>query len=98
MPSATFIEFDGTAHTVTGEDNISLMRLALDNGIPGIDGDCGGSVPARRAAFLSLKNGAAASDRLLTRSRPAWWTLRWKARRARASRVRSSSRTRWTEW
>lgn len=42
MPSVTFIEFNGTEHTVAGEAGTSIMRLALDNGIPGIDGDCGG--------------------------------------------------------
>src|SRR5262249_25275106 len=39
----TYIEFDGTAHTVEIEDGTSLMRGAVSNGIPGIDADCGGS-------------------------------------------------------
>jgi len=43
MPSVTFIEFDGTPHTVDGSNGNSLMQTAVDNGIPGIDADCGGA-------------------------------------------------------
>jgi 2Fe-2S ferredoxin len=42
MRRVTFIEFDGTAHTVALEDGDSLMRGAVSNGVPGIDADCGG--------------------------------------------------------
>ncbi len=43
MPQVTFIEFNGTAHTVTAENGLSLMRAAIDNNVPGIDADCGGN-------------------------------------------------------
>jgi 2Fe-2S ferredoxin len=43
MPSVIFIEFDGTHHTVEVAVGQSLMQAALDNSIPGILGDCGGS-------------------------------------------------------
>ena len=43
MPQVTFIEFNGKAHTVNAEVGLSLMRAAIDNDVPGIDADCGGS-------------------------------------------------------
>lgn len=42
MPKITFIEHDGTEHTVDGEVGLSVMRAAIDNLVPGIDADCGG--------------------------------------------------------
>src|SRR6056297_4265555 len=42
MPKITFIEHDGTEHTVDGELGMSVMRAAIDNLVPGIDADCGG--------------------------------------------------------
>ena len=42
MPKVTFIEHNGTAHTVEAANGESLMRAAVDNNVPGIDGDCGG--------------------------------------------------------
>lgn len=42
MPQITYIEFDGTAHTVNAENGSSLMQAAVDNEVPGIDADCGG--------------------------------------------------------
>lgn len=43
MPSITLIEFNGESHTIEAENNKSLMQNAIDNGIPGIDADCGGA-------------------------------------------------------
>ena len=42
MPNITYIEFDGTRHAVDGEPGSTVMRTAIDNGVPGIDADCGG--------------------------------------------------------
>ncbi|MFN5511360.1 MAG: 2Fe-2S iron-sulfur cluster-binding protein [Burkholderiales bacterium] len=42
MPKVTFIEHNGTRHTVEAETGLSLMRAAVDNNVPGIDADCGG--------------------------------------------------------
>ena len=42
MPTLTYIEFDGTEHTINAEPGTSVMRGAIDNGLPGIDADCGG--------------------------------------------------------
>lgn len=35
-------EHSGTVHEVSGTEGSSLMQVAIDNMIPGIDGDCGG--------------------------------------------------------
>lgn len=43
MGRVTYIEFDGTEHTVEIEEGSSLMSGAVANGVPGIDADCGGS-------------------------------------------------------
>ncbi len=43
MASITYVEFNGTPHKVEVPDGISLMEGALQNGVPGIDGDCGGN-------------------------------------------------------
>jgi 2Fe-2S ferredoxin len=42
MPKVTYIEHNGTAHTVDVPVGTSVMRGAVDNNIPGIDADCGG--------------------------------------------------------
>ncbi len=42
MGTITFVEHDGTAHDVDLVEGESLMALATGNGVPGIDGDCGG--------------------------------------------------------
>ena len=42
MPGVTYIEFNGSAHTVEVPVGTSLMRGAIDNNVPGIDADCGG--------------------------------------------------------
>ena len=42
MPKITFVEHDGTRHDVEPDAGESLMRAAIDNGVPGIDADCGG--------------------------------------------------------
>ncbi len=43
MPKITFIEYNGTAHTVEVEEGLSVMEAAVNNGVPGIDADCGGA-------------------------------------------------------
>jgi 2Fe-2S ferredoxin len=42
MPTVTFIDTEGTARAVQVAEGMTAMRAAVDNGIPGIDGDCGG--------------------------------------------------------
>jgi 2Fe-2S ferredoxin len=43
MATITYVEFNGTVHKVEVADGVSLMEGALGNGVPGIDGDCGGN-------------------------------------------------------
>jgi len=42
MGSITFIEHSGDQHSVDIEEGKSLMQVAMDHGIPGVDADCGG--------------------------------------------------------
>ncbi len=42
MPIVTFIEHNGRRHQVEAMVDLSLMRAAVDNDVPGIDADCGG--------------------------------------------------------
>jgi 2Fe-2S ferredoxin len=42
MPKITFIEHNGTPHTVQIAVGKSVMQAAVDNNVPGIDADCGG--------------------------------------------------------
>lgn len=43
MPLITFIEHNGSEHVLDVALGQSLMQAAVDNSIPGILGDCGGS-------------------------------------------------------
>lgn len=43
MPEIIFVENNGSEHRVNAEVGQSLMQVALDNMLPGIIGDCGGS-------------------------------------------------------
>ncbi|MCR0099575.1 2Fe-2S iron-sulfur cluster-binding protein [Acinetobacter baumannii] len=42
MSQITFIAHDGAQTSVAIEAGKSLMQLAVENGVAGIDGDCGG--------------------------------------------------------
>jgi ferredoxin, 2Fe-2S len=42
MPKVTYIESNGTKHQVEVPVGLSVMRGAVNNGVPGIDADCGG--------------------------------------------------------
>ena len=43
MANITYIEFNGTTHTVEVTDGKSVMEGARDFSIPGIEADCGGA-------------------------------------------------------
>jgi 2Fe-2S ferredoxin len=43
MPTITYIEFNGTSHSIEVENGLSVMEGAVNNNVPGIDADCGGS-------------------------------------------------------
>ena len=44
MAKITYIEFNGKSHTVNVENGLTVMEGAVQNDIPGIDGDCGGGM------------------------------------------------------
>ncbi len=44
MPKITYIEHSKKKHIVEVSDNMSVMEGAIQNNIPGIDADCGGSM------------------------------------------------------
>jgi ferredoxin, 2Fe-2S len=43
MPQIKYVEHNGIEHQIDVPIGWSLMEGAVKNGIPGIDGDCGGS-------------------------------------------------------
>ena len=43
MPTVTFIEHTGEHHVVDAPLARSLMQIAIDQGVPGVLGDCGGA-------------------------------------------------------
>ena len=43
MPKITYIEHNGKSHVVEVPKELSIMEGAVQNNIPGIDADCGGS-------------------------------------------------------
>jgi 2Fe-2S ferredoxin len=43
MPKITYIEHNGKTHVVEVPNGLSVMEGAVQNNIPGIDADCGGS-------------------------------------------------------
>lgn len=43
MARITYVEFGGKEHTVDVKNGLTVMEGARDNGIPGIEADCGGA-------------------------------------------------------
>ncbi|ADO41977.1 2Fe-2S iron-sulfur cluster-binding protein [Ketogulonicigenium vulgare] len=43
MARITYVEFNGTEHVVDVPTGLTVMEGARDNGIPGIEADCGGA-------------------------------------------------------
>ena len=44
MPKITYIDNQGNSKTIDVEKGLSVMEGAIQNNIPGIDADCGGSM------------------------------------------------------
>lgn len=42
MAEVTFVSHEGEEHQAPLEEGATLMQVATNNGVPGIDGDCGG--------------------------------------------------------
>jgi 2Fe-2S ferredoxin len=66
MAKVTYIEHDGTAHTIEVRNGLSVMEGAVKNNIPGIDADCGGACACATCHVYvdeawTAKTGAASS-------------------------------------
>ena len=57
MPKIIYIDNQGNSKTVEVEKGLSVMEGAIQNDVPGIDADCGGSMLVQLAMFMSKKNG-----------------------------------------
>ena len=44
MAKITYIEHNGTNHTIEVQNGLTVMEGAVQNNIPGIDADCGGGM------------------------------------------------------
>ena len=44
MPKVTYKDFQGNSKTIEVENGLSVMEGAIQNDVPGIDADCGGSM------------------------------------------------------
>ena len=44
MTNITYIEHNGKSHTIDVQNGLTVMEGAVQNDIPGIDADCGGSM------------------------------------------------------
>jgi len=44
MSKITYIEYNGSSHTHEVANGLSVMEGAVQNNVPGIDADCGGSM------------------------------------------------------
>ena len=44
MPKITYIEHNGKSHQIDVASGLTVMEGAVQNNIPGIDADCGGSM------------------------------------------------------
>lgn len=60
MGSITFIEHNGNQHQIDIEEGKSVMQLAMDNGVPGIDADCGGACACGTCHVIVDKNWVSA--------------------------------------
>jgi 2Fe-2S ferredoxin len=43
MAKITYIEFNGSEHTIEVRNGFTVMEGAVKNNVPGIDADCGGA-------------------------------------------------------
>ena len=44
MAKITYIEHSGKSHTIEVQNGLTIMEGAVQNNVPGIDADCGGSM------------------------------------------------------
>ena len=61
MTTVIYTAFDGTETAVNGAPGASIMETALRNGVPGIVGECGGSMSCATChVFVSEETAAIA--------------------------------------
>ena len=72
MPKITYIEHNGKSHTLEVANGLTVMEGAVQNNIPGIDADCGGScacatchVYVDKKWFSKLPNKESAEEDML---------------------------------
>ena len=56
MVQITYVEHDGTEHSVDSQTGVSLMQAAIDNLVPGIDADCGGECSCATCHVMVKEN------------------------------------------
>ena len=44
MTKIVYIEHSGKSHSINVQNGLTVMEVAIQNNIPGIDADCGGSM------------------------------------------------------
>ena len=57
MTKITYIEHNGKEHTIDVQNGLTVMEGAVQNDIPGIDADCGGSMAVLLFTFMSKMTG-----------------------------------------
>jgi 2Fe-2S ferredoxin len=68
MPKVTYIDDSGSTRTIDAPDGENVMRVALDNGVEGIVGECGGGLACATchcyvdAAWFARTGGSASDD------------------------------------
>ena len=55
MPKITYIEHNSKSHTVDVPEELTVMEGAVQNNIPGIDADCGGSCACATCHYVQYK-------------------------------------------
>ena len=51
MTKITYVEHNGKEHTIDVQNGLTVMEGAVQNDIPGIDADCGGSMACATCHF-----------------------------------------------
>ena len=72
MPKITYIEHNGKSHEIEVSNGLTVMEGAVQNNVPGIDADCGGScacatchVYVDKKWFNKLSNKESAEEDML---------------------------------
>ena len=72
MAKITYIEHGGQEHVVEVANGMTVMEGARDNGIPGIEADCGGPVRAPHATSMWIRHGQTSCQRSTAWKKTCW--------------------------